>query len=247
MLSETQRIGKDGIDGDSLSRITRRKIRLLVVDDHPAVRLGLVRLLDDQPDFEVVAVCRTAEAAVARAESEPFDVAVVDYHLGGRNGLWVSRKLKRLDRPPRVIIFSAYADDHLAVSCVVAQADAVLNKGSLGSELCDTVRAVERGRRVLPRVSQPLADLLRRRLDETEQPVFGMLLAGIPRGGIGETLGISTGELAAREAAILTKLEALPGELPGPPRDVPGPPRDGSGIDPERRIAARSYLHIGGG
>ena len=101
-----------------------RHLRLLVVDDHPAVQLGLLRLLDDQPDFEVVAVSETAESAIGLAEHWRVDVAVVDFHLGGRNGLWVSRKLKRSARPPRVIIFSAYANDHLAASCAVAGADA---------------------------------------------------------------------------------------------------------------------------
>jgi DNA-binding NarL/FixJ family response regulator len=159
-----------------------------------------------------------AESAVAAAEHEAIDVAVVDYHLGGRDGLWVSRKLKRSARAPYVVIFSAYADDHLAASCVVAEADAVLNKASLGSELCDTIRAVARGRRLLPRVSQPMAEMLRRRLNEAEQPIFGMLLAGIPRLEIARTLGISPRGLASREDAMLQSLEALPGEWPTLPR-----------------------------
>jgi DNA-binding NarL/FixJ family response regulator len=117
-----------------------------------------------------------------------------------------------------VIIFSAYANDHLAASCVVAGADALLNKASLGSELCEAVRSVARGRRLLSRVPQPMADMLRRRLNETEQPIFGMLLAGIPRVEISQTLDISARELASREDAILRRIEALPGEWPAPPR-----------------------------
>jgi DNA-binding NarL/FixJ family response regulator len=95
---------------------TRQDLRLLLVEDHPAVRVGLQRVLEDEPGFEVVATCLTGESAVSRAEATEIDVAVVDYHLGGRNGLWVSRKLKRLPRPPRVIIFSAFANDHLAAT-----------------------------------------------------------------------------------------------------------------------------------
>jgi DNA-binding NarL/FixJ family response regulator len=189
-----------------------------VVDDHPAVQLGLLRLLDDQPDFDVVGVSGTAESAVGLAEHWLVDVAVVDFHLGGRNGLWVSRKLKRSARPPRVVIFSAYANDHLAASCVVAGADALLNKASLGSELCEAIRSVARGRRLLTRVPQPMAEMLRRRLSEAERPIFGMLLAGIPRIEISRTLHISARELASREDAMLRKIEALPGEWPAPPR-----------------------------
>jgi DNA-binding NarL/FixJ family response regulator len=199
-------------------RSVRRPLHLLVVDDHPAVRRGLQQLLDDQPDFEVTAVCSTAESAVAHAERERIDVAVVDYHLGGRDGLWVARKLAELPHPTRVVIYSAYASYHLAAQCVVAGVDAVLNKGGLGSELCDAIRAVAAGRRLLPRVPQPLAEMLRRRLDEVEQPIFGMLLAGISRAEIGSTLGLTRNRLASREAEMLRKLQALPGEVPDPLR-----------------------------
>ena len=129
MVTATRDARERGAAGEGGVNSKPRHLRLLVVDDHPAVQLGLLRLLDDQPDFEVVAVSETAESAIGLAEHWQVDVAVVDFHLGGRNGLWVSRKLKRSARPPRVVIFSAYANDHLAASCVVAGADALLNKG----------------------------------------------------------------------------------------------------------------------
>src|SRR2546425_1177585 len=104
---------------------------------------------------------------------------------------------------PPVIIFSAFANDHLAACCAVAEADAMLNKGVLGSELCDAVRSVALGTRLLPRVPQPLVDMLRRRLGEREQMLFGMLLAGIPRDEIGRTVGMPLREIASREDAML--------------------------------------------
>ena len=224
MFTTTQAVEPSSIDRHDATDSTVQQIRLLVVDDHPAVRLGLVQLLDGQRDFTVESVCVNAEAAVAQAEREGIDVAVVDYHLGGRNGLWVCRRLKRMAKEPRVVIFSAFANDHLAACCAVAGADAVLNKGVLGSQLCDAVRSVARGRRLLPRVSAPLADMLRRRLEDAEQPLFGMLLAGIPRGEIGHELGMSPYELASREGAMLRKLEALPGEVPLQSRSRPDRP-----------------------
>ena len=209
----------------------RRDLRLLVVDDHPAVRVGLKQLLDDEPGLAVVAMSATGEGALAEAEREDIDVAIVDYHLGGRNGLWVSRMLRRLPRPPRVIVFSAFANDHLAANCIVAGAHALLSKGSLGSELCDTVRSVARGGRLLTRVPRPMADMLRRRLDEEiEQPIFGMLLAGISREEIEQTLGMSADALDFHEAAMLNKLERLPSERAD---------YEGGRIDPDRRLAAR--------
>jgi len=191
----------------------REPARVLIVDDHHAVRQGLIGLLSDQPDFEVVAAKTTAEAAIGHADHERVDVAVVDYQLGGRNGLWLTRRLKELASPPGVVIFSAFANDHLAVCSIVAGADAILNKTSLGDELANAIRAVRRGRRLLPRVSGPIVDLLRRRLDERDQMLYGMLLAGLPSADIEETLSISADELAARRTAMLTRLEALPGQI----------------------------------
>lgn len=136
-----------------LGSTTKKQLRLMVVDDHPAVRFGIVQLLEGQPDFHVQQVCIDAESAVAHALAERVDVAVVDYQLPVHNGLWVCRQLKRAPDPPAVVIFSAFADDHLAACCAVAQADAVLNKGALGSELCDVIRSVARGRRLVARVS----------------------------------------------------------------------------------------------
>ena len=222
MLTVTRADERDSVDRDSAPDLAEspnphlRQIRLLVVEDHPVVRLGLVQLLEGQLDFSVEVACIDAEGAVAEAELLGVDVAIVDYHLGGRNGLWACRRLKQLAQAPRVIVFSAFANDHLATCCAVAGADGVLSKGVLGSELCDAVRSVNRGRRLLPKPAQPIADMLRRRLDETEQSIFGMLMAGIPRSQIGQTLGMSARELSSREAAMLRKLEVLPGEAPGP-------------------------------
>ena len=196
--------------------------------------MGLRQLLEDQPDFKVVGVVETAEDALAVAESHPIDVAIVDYQLGGRNGLWVSRKLKRLQEPPQVVIYSAYASGHLAASCVIAEADGLVSKGGLGSELCDAIRSVARGRRHLPRVPSDVADLLRQRLDPKEQAIFGMLLAGIPQVEIARALGSSRAGLESDAAAMLGKLEALPGDVV----DLDGG-RGRTGVDSHAQSARR--------
>jgi DNA-binding NarL/FixJ family response regulator len=164
--------------------------RLLVVDDHPAVRTGLRELLADVADFQVVDAVATAEAAVLVAEREPIDVAVVDYQLNGRNGLWLSRKLKRLAQPPAVLIYSAYTDGVLAAAAVAAEADAIVSKGKLGIELCDAIRTVASGHRDLPAVPPRLA--------------------GIRPLEIAATLGLSSAGLESRLWEMLRRLETLP-------------------------------------
>jgi DNA-binding NarL/FixJ family response regulator len=186
------------------------RTRVLVVDDHPAVRAGLRELLADEVDFEVVAAVATAEDGIEVAEREPIDVAVIDYQLGGRNGLWLSRKLKRLPERPAVLIYSAYTDGVLAAAAVVAEADAIVSKGKVGAELCHAVRGVAAGRRELPRLPPRLADSLRRRLDHEEQAIFGMLLAGLEPAEVAMTLGVSRAVLESRLWELLRRLEGLP-------------------------------------
>jgi DNA-binding NarL/FixJ family response regulator len=197
-----------------------RELRVLVVDDHPAVRAGVLQLLDEQPDLCVVDAVGSAEAALSLAEREPIDVAVVDYQLGSRSGLWLTRMLKRLDPPPRVVMYSAYCDGPLSAACVVAEADALVSKGAVGNELCDAVRAIADGATWLPPVAPRLAEAMRRRLEPEDQAIFGMLVAGIVKAEVAATLGMSRAGLDSRMWAMLHKLEGLGSGSAGPSRGV---------------------------
>lgn len=183
------------------------RTRVLIVDDHAAVRAGLRELLDDEPDFEVVAAVDGAEAAMTVAERDPIDVAVVDYQLGGRTGLWLSRKLKRLPSAPAVLIYSAYADGVLAAAAVVAEADALVSKGGLGSELRDEIRRIAGGGSGLRPLPEWLGDAIRARYGPEEQAIFGMLLAGIRPAEIARTLELPDAGLESRLDAMLRKLQ----------------------------------------
>ena len=188
----------------------RAPTRLLVVDDHPAVRAGLRELLADEADFHVVAAVATAEDGVDIARRQPIDVAVVDYQLSGRNGLWLSRKLKRLLDPPAVLIYSAYTDGVLSAAAVVAEADAIVSKGRIGNDLCHEIRCAAAGRRHLPAIPPRLGESLRRRLDHEEQAIFGLLLAGFDTAEVAGTLGLSPADMESRLWELLRRLEGLP-------------------------------------
>jgi DNA-binding NarL/FixJ family response regulator len=175
-----------------------REVRVLVVDDHPAVRTGVMQLLEEQPDLFVVDAVGSADAPMSLAEREPIHVAVVDYQLGSRSGLWLSRMLKRLDPAPRVVVYSAYCDGPLSAACVVAEADALVSKGGVGDELCDAVRRVADGATWLPPVPPRLAEAMRRGLEPEDQAIFGMLLAGIEKAEVAATLGMSPAGLDSR-------------------------------------------------
>ena len=183
---------------------------LLLVDDHPALRSGLRDLLDDQPDFRVLAVAAGAREALAMAAGKDIDVAIVDYQLDDRDGLWLSRKLKRLAHPPRVIVYSAHSDARLAAAAVVAQADALVSKSIVGAEMWDVIRAVASGERLLPPVPPLLGEAIRGRFGHEEQAVFGMLWSGAAPAEIARTLAISAAALEAHLGTMLRTLQRLP-------------------------------------
>jgi DNA-binding NarL/FixJ family response regulator len=185
---------------------TAARIRCIVVDDHPAIRLGLSELLAAEPDFQMLDSFATAEAAYAYARQARVDAAVVDYQLGGRSGLWCSRRLKSLQRPPAVLIYSAFSDHLLAAASIVARADGLVSKAALGAELCDRIRAAARGQAVLPLVPPAVADGLRHRLDPIEQAIYGMMSARTGDPEIAVTLGLTAEELEARSWTMLRKL-----------------------------------------
>ena len=215
------------VDSDPVTAGARpvrdRELRVMVVDDHPAVRVGVLQLLEEQPDLCVVDAVGSAEAAMSLAERGSIDVAVVDYQLGLRSGLWLSRMLKRMDPSPRVVIYSAYCDGPLSAACVVGEADALVSKSSPGNELCDAVRAVADGATWLPPVPPRLAEGMRRRLESRDQVIFGMLLAGIEKAEVAVALPISPAGLDARMWAMLQQFEGAEPEQ-APTRVYGAPP-----------------------
>ncbi|HUO73564.1 MAG TPA: response regulator transcription factor [Solirubrobacteraceae bacterium] len=177
-------------------------VRVLLVDDHPAVRIGMRKLVDDQPDLSVVAEASSATELLADGGLD-VDVAVLDYHLDGRNGLWLTRRLKALERAPRVLIYSAFADGALAVAAIVAGADGLLGKAALGEELCARIRELARGRKSIPAITPSIAQALRSQLRPSDQAILGLLLHGVDPDEIAELLGIGRAELEARRSTML--------------------------------------------
>ncbi len=182
---------------------------MLVVDDHTAVRIGLGGLLEDRSDMEVVATAASAREALADAARVAPDVAVVDFHLGDGDGLTLCRAMKRLPRPPRVLVYSAYADGPLTAAAVVAGADAVLSKGTLGEEVVRTIRTLAHGRRAIPPIPRAVLRSLRARLEPADQSILGMLIQGITPSEVASVLRISQSLLESRRTAIVRALMAV--------------------------------------
>jgi DNA-binding NarL/FixJ family response regulator len=191
-------------------------IRVLLVDDHPAVRLGLADLLDGEEGIELAGAAAGAREMLVEALRVTPDIAVVDYQLGDgqTDGLALCRMLKGLPRPPRVLVYSAYADSRLAVTALVAGADGVISKSSLGTEVAWAIRALAQGRRLLPPITPSVVGSLRDRLGPLDQAILGMLMRGVSEADISRALDLPPERLSHRRWEMLRVLGALPDREP---------------------------------
>ena len=178
------------------------QINVLLVDDHPAVRLGIRGLMADEPDMALIAEHGGATPDTVDVAGWA-DVAVIDYHLGDRDGLWLTWQIKRRTSAPPVLIYSAFADAHLAVAAMVAGADGLLPKSTLAEELSVAIRRLASGRQYFPAIPPGLAATLCARLEPTDQAICSMLIQGVPPAEIAERLNLTRLELDARRGAIL--------------------------------------------
>jgi len=183
-------------------------IRVAVLDDHPAVLAGLRRLIERSADLEPVAFVETDRELTGTLDERSADVVVVDYDLGRGDGLAVCQRLKARPRPPKVVIYSAYAGPALAVTTRLARADGMVNKSEPVSALLSAIRRVAGGETVLPEVPLDLRHAALGRLDGRDAPIAAMLLAGTSDADIAETLGLERRDVAARAHRIVARLRA---------------------------------------
>jgi two-component system, NarL family, response regulator DevR len=186
-------------------------IRVLLVDDHIALRAGLAAVLDAEPGIVPVDAASSEHDLWPALRRTRPDVVLLDYHLPGRDGLALCRQVKRTLPAPKVLLYSAYADASLAIAAVLAGADGLVHKGAPAGELYEALRLVAKGRRVLPPLSRELLDAAAERLDPEDLPVLGMVLDDTPRGDIARVLRL---EPRALDARIERMLEGLRVEVP---------------------------------
>lgn len=166
-------------------------IRVVIVDDHPALRAGLRAVLDAEPGIVFAGESGGDEESLWPAinRSRP-DLILLDYHLPRGDGMQLCYRIKHNVPAPRVIVFSAYASPALALPARLAQADGLLAKDVGARDLFHAVRAVYGGERLIPPVSATVLEEAFVHLDPEHHALIGMLLDGAPEADVATTLGI---------------------------------------------------------
>ena len=181
-------------------------IRLLVVDDHAAVRAGLIGLLRREPGLVPLGAVGSVQEALREARRLEPQVALIDFQLPDGDGLTLCRKLKLLPAPPRVVIYSAFARPALAVAATIAGADGLVDKGVEVDDLFDAIRAVGRGEQALPPLEPEMVTRCTARLDPDDVSIFGMLMSGTPIADVAAVLSTGERQVEDRLRAMLSDL-----------------------------------------
>lgn len=159
------------------NRLTAKQ-RIILVDDHEVVRLGLKALLDRHPNFEVVGEAGTARDAVELVEALSPDVVVLDIRLPGGSGIEACQEIADRFPTSKVIMLTSYADDEMLFSAIRAGAAGYVLKQIGGEDLVRAIEAVGRGEALLdPAVTQRIFQEVRKAAREEEASAFSTLTA----------------------------------------------------------------------
>ncbi|HET9656225.1 MAG TPA: response regulator transcription factor [Kineosporiaceae bacterium] len=179
-------------------------IRVLVVDDHPVVRSGLVGMLDVEDDLDVVGEAGDGEEAVARAVALTPDLVLMDLRMPRLDGAGATARIVAHCPSTRVLVLTTYDTDADIIRAVEAGATGYLLKDTPRTQLVEAVRAAARGETVLaPAVAARLVSRLRAPAPEPLTPREVQVLAAVARGLSNADIGR---ELYISEATVKTHL-----------------------------------------
>ena len=193
-------------------------MKIMVVDDHEVVRLGLRGLLERQPGWQVVAEASSADEAVTRALEHRPDVVVMDIRLSGSSGIEACRRIISQVPETRVVMLTSYAEDELLFDAIAAGAAGYVLKQIGSDELVRAIETVGRGealidpsltRRVLARVREAArkeAFAAFTDLTEQELRVLSLISEGKTNREIAESLYLGEGTVRNYVSNILGKL-----------------------------------------
>ncbi|MDZ8276851.1 response regulator transcription factor [Microbacterium aquimaris] len=189
-------------------------IRLVIVDDHPVVRAGLVGLLSDEPGLEVVGEAADGEAAVRVVAATTPDVVLMDLRMPGVDGVAATARLVA-EHAARVLILTTYESDDQILAAIEAGASGYLLKAAPQDEIVAGIRSVAAGQTALsPQVAVRLVQRMREPAPEAaasltvrETEVLRLVAAGRSNKQIAAALGIGESTVKTHLLRVFEKLD----------------------------------------
>ena len=194
-------------------------LRILLADDHTVVRQGLRKVLEERPEWQVVAEAGDGRDAVRLAEQHRPDVAVVDVAMPLLNGIEATRQITRRAPQTKVLVLSMYSDEAYVTQMLKAGATGYLLKDSADVDLLQAVQAVSQGKSFFsPAVARLMSDDYARQrgenavdryesLSEREREIFQLVAEGKTNKEMAALLFISPSTVETHRARIMEKLD----------------------------------------
>jgi DNA-binding NarL/FixJ family response regulator len=201
-----------------MSAVETKRIRVLIVDDSPIIRLGLRSALEDYADIVIAGEAGSAAEGVAAVGKHKPDVVLLDLHLPDKSGLQACRELLKVRPGTQVLILTSSSNERNVQEAMSAGARGYLLKENDGATLAAALRTVAGGNSVLdPSLAGQVLNLVRDRnrltaaeklnqLSHQERRVVALLADGMTNKQIGEQLGLTEKTVKNYLATIFTKL-----------------------------------------
>jgi DNA-binding NarL/FixJ family response regulator len=203
----------------TVGAVAKSKIRVLVVDDHTILRVGLRMMLNAQPDIEVVGEASDGNEAVTEALRLSPDVILMDIAMPDCNGIEATRQVKRVLPETRVLVLTMHENEEYLFQTLRAGASGYILKEAADTELITAIRAVSSGRFYLSPSAQSImvGDYLQRvrsgeehdsysALTEREREILKLVAEGYTNNQIAERLTISPKTVDTHRTHIMDKL-----------------------------------------
>ncbi len=186
-----------------------KRIRIMIVEDHFVVRVGLAAIINSQADMMTVAEAGNGRQAVELFEQHQPDVTLMDLRIPGLNGIEAIAAITRKFPRARIIVLTSFSGDEDIFRALQAGARGYLLKDVKGQELLDTIRAVHAGQRPLPpEIASRLAERIHRsELSPRELEILRLIAKGHSNKEIAAELAISEGIVRVHASNIFSKLE----------------------------------------
>lgn len=188
-----------------------QKLKIMIVDDHYLVRMGLSSIISLEPDMTVCAEAATGEQALALFRIHNPDVTLLDQRLPGMSGADTTQKIRTEFPGARILVLSTYACDEEIYKALQFGAMGYLSKSVQREELTQAIRKAASGRRhITPEVAGLLAEgMSRSRLSSRELDVLRLLVGGKRNREIASSLDITEGTVKLHVSSILGKLAVV--------------------------------------
>jgi DNA-binding NarL/FixJ family response regulator len=184
-----------------------KKIRILLVDDHMVIRMGLTTAVSDAADMEVVADVENGQQAIEAFRKHRPDIVILDLRMQGLSGIETLRALREEYKSARILVFSNYAKGEEIYQAMKAGASGFVMKEMPLERLLEAIRAVHEGEQYIPpEIAMRVGERVLAQLSPRELDVLQMLGRGLSNKEIGAQLGVVEGTVKIHITNIFSKL-----------------------------------------